>query len=187
MTCKNAPAPASVDKRGLLNGALLIALWFVPDACGAALVFPFHRIAVAFGIGLASLLTPAVAGALITLIAILPLSSRSKTISYFALGFLGNVLVVLSPINHLPVEPVPALGLLAAVLLLAGFLQRRAARSIYVRLVLAALPGAVLLWSLKSAIAGQIPFTYLIVFKTPIALYLFLESAGGRPILETLR
>ena len=68
----------------------------------------------------------------------------------------------------------------ALVVVAAGFLAFFSDSRYKIRVAIALLPAACLVWSLVAALSGRISAAYLIVFKTPVMLYLFLEAVFGR-------
>ena len=83
-------------------GIALIVLFFIPDILSTTPVFPIQTVAVAEGLALAALLTPALLGAAFVTIAIVPIDQRKRKLTAALLATAGVAATTLPENNHLP-------------------------------------------------------------------------------------
>lgn len=165
------------DRHGLGCGLLLIAFFFLPNIIGTTVLFPTDALLNETGPGLAARLVAPVSGALLTLVSLVALSSRMRARIAIGIGVVGTFLIVLPDMNYLPISAAPALAVTVVVMVCAALLKRQKQSRWMVRLVMGVPIVACLIWSVIHALSNEISFSYLIIFKTPLEIYLLLESA----------
>lgn len=129
------------------------------------------------GLGLAALLVTPVSGAFLTMASLVSLSNEMRARIALGIGVLGAFLIISPDMNYLPISTLPASAVVGIMILCAALLKRQKQPKWTIRLVIGLPIITCLIWSVVHAINKEVSFSYLIIFKTPLEIYLLLESA----------
>ena len=166
-----------IDRHGLICGSVLIALFLAPDIIGDPLVFPIHALRHESGLGLTARLVSPLFGAILFTLALVTLADRTRAFIAFLTGCAGTLLLTVPEINHLPVGPAPA-TIVAVVMGGGAWILRRRRRGKWAIRAAIALPTVVcLVWNVGMVIGHDVSISYLVIFKTPIQIFLLMEAA----------
>ncbi len=151
-------------------GLAIIILSFIPDAVQIPLVFPFETYYNLDGLMLLSAITPPVVGAMLLLSYAAKTAVKTSCVIAFVLGIILVSAILFSPKLFFPIE-LTYLQAASLICLVAAMVSAGKYKKVLSLFFTLAIPAALFLYALISALLGTLPIAALFPYKTALMLF----------------